>query len=570
MIARSLNHIVGVLLSTSLIIMLLIPSAQWLFEFGPEVPLYGYTPPIVDKPDDYLKGFFNKSLQSWSEKYVQHHLGFRATLVRTYNEINYRLFRTTNTKIVTTPKHGLYSNLSIDYLNYEITHKSELEKNYEIEAKKLLEIQKYLASQGKFFQVVIASSKAYIYPEELGNRYLFGGTNKHLFNKTVSFGNILKATGVNVIDAGPILRQLNHNIKLETHPASGVHWNFAAGCIIASRIIVNAQHVLPNLPQLNCGTFQRVHSPLYNVNNDGYLLLNLWSDFGLLKKTTEPTHITLEKKQTGWHPNVVFIGDSYSAQILYAYEQTKLFNQMVMSSYFQKRDIVNSKIPKKNSRPIQEQVIRDIVNSDIIILEMVDYNVNRFSYGFSNYGNQLKQALSKQNVHSRREFIQRELTSSAGAYDREENGRHWWQWVNAQVTYTFKPLVSSTKNLKTHIEFSYGLRNPQTLTIGILTTKNTRISFKIPKNRATEGVFSRNIAIPLQEIKSVQIRTDAQPRKLSATDPRITSWRILDFKLNNNVPAMNLRKHNQEILAELLASEAAYGREQDASLVAMD
>ncbi|MCX7114375.1 MAG: hypothetical protein NTW08_00445 [Gammaproteobacteria bacterium] len=100
--------------------------------------------------------------------------------------------------------------------------------------------------------------------------------------------------------------------------------------------------------------------------------------------------------------------------------------------------------------------------------------------------------------------------------------RHWWQWINHQVTYKFKPLPSS-KNLRSHIEFGYGLRSPQTLTIDILTRKARHIYFKIPKSAIASGVFSKNIAIPLQDIKSIQIRSDGQPRKLSGTDPRIVS-----------------------------------------------
>lgn len=156
------------------------------------------------------------------------------------------------------------------------------------------------------------------------------------------------------------------------------------------------------------------------------------------------------------------------------------------------------------------------------------------------------------------------VLSSEGAYDREQDGLHWWQWVNTQVTYKFKPFVTSLAGLKSHMEFSYGLRTPQTLTIDVLTIKNTHITFKVPKTTASEGVFSRNIAIPLREIKSVQIRADGQSKQLSETDPRIASWRILDFKLKNDVTAIKSIKKIKIIQAELLSSEGAYAREQDA------
>src|SRR3990167_8682624 len=327
-----------------LIVFLLSPTIQTIMHLAPEATLYGYNDPVPEKPTHYLHGFFDKSLQQWIEKTFTARLGFRAYLIRTINEINFRLFHemdNTRLKLMTTKQHGLYSNLSIDSLNYDIMHKDALEKKYQKEAQQLLEVQNKLAALGKYFVVVIASSKAYIYPKGLGQRLLVGGDN-NVFNRAANFGAILKASGVHVIDSGPILRHLVHTEKIETHPVSGLHWNYYAACLIAQKIVQQAQKRFPTMVGLDCGTATRISPPMYDVDVDGYSLLNIWSKAGLIKLTTYPTIIAIQNKTMNWHPKMVVIGDSFSDQLRFTLKKANIYAHMVMSSYFKRREVNRS------------------------------------------------------------------------------------------------------------------------------------------------------------------------------------------------------------------------------------
>ncbi|MCX7114400.1 MAG: hypothetical protein NTW08_00570 [Gammaproteobacteria bacterium] len=384
-----LRRNLGVIYSILIVLFLLAPLIQWRTHLIREKTLYGYTDPVPNKPIHYRSAFFDKSLQQWIEKFFNTHLGFRAYFIRSYNELNFRLFHEVNNtrlKLTTTPHHGLYSNLSIDSLNQEMIQKETLENRYTLEANKLLKIQHDLASKNKFFIVVLASSKAYIYPKELGKRYLVHGAH-HVFKRTANFGRILKATGVNVIDAGPLLRHLTRTSHIETHPISGLHWNYYAACIIAQHIIENSSQQFSNMSKLDCGHSEPRLPPGYDVDVDGYSLLNIWSSAKLLRPTPYPSHLISIDKHSPWHPKIVLIGDSFSDQIQFILNQIKMPEKLVVSSYFKTRTVIPSlQIKNNKENPVQQSILKDIEKSDIIILEMVDYNVTSWlTYGFADY-----------------------------------------------------------------------------------------------------------------------------------------------------------------------------------------
>ena len=370
-----------------LVVTLLIPLVQSLTHFAPEKSLYGYTDPVPEKPTSYVRAFFNKKLQLWVEQYFNSHLGFRGFLIRSFNELNFALFHETHNskiQIIATKKHGLYSNLAINGLNSHILNKKSLEQQYQEDAEQLLKVQNFLESQGKYFTVIIASSKIYVYPEELGDRYLVGGSS-HLFERAVDFATIYKKAGVHVIDSGPLLRDLVKNTGIETHPASGVHWNLYAGCVVAAKVLNKAQKKIPNILQIDCGKDQQIKPSLFSIDTDVYQLLNVWSGHGLLATTTVPT--VSVKNPAGLRPNIVMIGDSFSDQIFFAWQSAQVYSEYVISGYFRARSVFSSSTETNNSieGDIQKQIMADITKGDLVILEMVDYNVPRRTYGFADY-----------------------------------------------------------------------------------------------------------------------------------------------------------------------------------------
>jgi hypothetical protein len=383
------NRIVGIAFSVSLVVTLALPALRWLQLRVPDGALYGYSDSLPPPPQNPMRAFFDKSLQHWIEKNFEKNLGFRALLIRSFNELNFRLFREApKLRLYTTPTHGLYSKMSIESLNDEVVRRKVLEDRYRIEAEKLLRVQRHLQSQGKYFGVIISTSKPYVYPSGLGSRYLVGG-DFGIFDRAANFGNVLSAAGVNVIDGGPLLRKFAAKTGVETHPDSGVHWNYYAGCLIAHELLDNVRNrQFAKTPILDCGE-PHLAKP-QNVDVDGLLLLNIMTNGGLVKPTPYPTIST--SGDSDWRPNIVFIGDSFSDQIVYALQQGNVYSRMVRSAYFKVRAIDDKGNNKQSTDSVEtdfnitrSKLMSNISSSDIVILQMVDYNVSRWGYEFPDY-----------------------------------------------------------------------------------------------------------------------------------------------------------------------------------------
>jgi len=384
-----MNKRLSLLYAIMLVAVIALPTLRWLTLRKVDGVLYGYTDDIPKPPVHVISGFFDKSLQRWFDRYYDVHLGFREKLVRSFNELNFCLFREApRLRLISTKEHGLYSHMSIENLNDEIARKEELEAKYHIEADKLLRIQNWLKKQNKHFEVIIGSSKPYIYPEGLDNRYLANG-NPGVFERAARFGKILESTGVNVVDAGPLLRHFVQQTGIETHSASGVHWNYYAGCIVAKRLIEDVQlSSLPTLPVLECGAPRFAASHWVDV--DGLLLLNIWSGGDLKKSSPYPEIHPVDPAAK--KPSIVFIGDSFSDQIRHSLQQAKIYSRMVTCGYFRTREVdtVGDGLQATHGVDADEKVVHltltdDIATSDVIVLEMVDYNVPRWGYGFVDY-----------------------------------------------------------------------------------------------------------------------------------------------------------------------------------------
>ena len=385
----STKKIVGLMLSAILVVLIASPALRLLYLRAPDGALYGYTDDVPSFPTNSMRAFFDRSFQHWVERYFDVNLGFREKLIRSFNELNFRLFREApRLRLYATSTHGLYSKMSIDNLNDEVVRFKDLGERYRIEAAKLLLVQQRLHSLGKYFQVVIGTSKPYVYPDDLGGRYLVGGSSG-IFDRAASFGKILREVGVNVIDGGPLLREFIRRTGVETHASTGVHWNYYAGCLVTQQLFVNLKsNSFATAPSLDCGEPHQGEPNMTDV--DGLLLLNIWSQGGVSKPTAYPSKMNIGEYT--WRPNILIIGDSFSGQIHYVLQETNAYSRLVKSTYFRTREVEDHSAATSTVRDIKadesivrNELMKDLAESDVIVLQMVDYNVGRWGYGFPDY-----------------------------------------------------------------------------------------------------------------------------------------------------------------------------------------
>jgi hypothetical protein len=518
-------RILGLAFSSVIVITLAAPTVRWIKLQEPDGTLYGYTDEVPPPPQNIARAFFNKSLQRWVEHYFDVNLGFRARLIRTFNEINFRMFREApRLRLYTTTAHGLYSQMSIDSLNDEVVRRDLLEERYKSEAQKLLSVQQLLKSEGKDFEVVIATSKPYVYPNELGTRYLTGGST-NIFERAASFGNVLRATGVNVVDGGPLLRDFTVRTGIETHPDSGVHWNYYAGCVVARQLLDNIRsRKIVSAPTLDCGA--PVMSTPHMVDVDGLDLLNIWTTGSINKPAPYPT--VAKVGASGSHmPSFVFISDSFSDQIRYSLQQAHAYSRMVNSGYFRVRElddpsagVTTAPDVKADEVAVREEVAQDIAKSDVIVLEMVDYNVQRWSYGFADY--LLDHAEHGGSV---------QIASTDGGYSRETDGPNWWNWVQHDIKFELQPTLVLVQAGSATLRFEYSTRGKQNLTIRIRTHDDLSEQFHIQSQGDSLATFETIVNLPPDKLEQVSIQTDGKASALGNGDKRVAALMIRNLAI---------------------------------------
>jgi hypothetical protein len=515
-----------VVVPVTLVILLAIPVSWSAISPDASGMLFGHVEEIPARPADLLRGLFDRTTQRWLEKTVDVRLGFREHLVRTFNEIAFRLFRQApGVRLYATPEHGLYSGMSLDSLNADLTGKRALKNMLREDAAKLLQAQQQLAAAGKYFVVVIAASKPYVYAEGLPGRYLVNGKGGPDV-RFVDFGAILEAAGVNVIDGGDVLRRLTRETGTQTHAFAGVHWNYYSGCVVAGKLLDQARaRYRQDAPAMDCG--DPVAGPLHDTDIDGLKWLNIWSDGGLAVPTPYPSATA---RGSGWRPKMLLVGDSFAEQMLQPMQQAGIYDRLVISRYLRTREVMEhgwaqatSRSEVKESEQIWPELIADVAEADIVVLQVVDYNLRRRWFGFPE-GLVAAMTAAKGQVH---------LRQVAGAHGRESDGKDWWHWIDMAARFESRALFPDPDSKRSRVDFTYGTLGPQTLSVTLRSRSGAERRTLLRVAQATErarfeGVFDLDAA----DVLAIEIKTDGPSMPLSPSDPRQAALVVRNLTLS--------------------------------------
>ncbi|QLZ68646.1 hypothetical protein FOLKNPGA_01425 [Legionella sp. PC1000] len=517
--------------SIIIVVLLCLPLLQSVFHVFYEKPLYGYVEKNLEKPSSLVTSWFDRKWQKYWENVFDEKAGFRTVLIRGFNEISFRLFsEMPRLNLYSTKEHGLYSKMSIDQLNYEYTYRKNLTKSYNEFAKRIQELQQLLAANNKHFVVVISSSKAYVHPQGLGKRLLVS-TDKNLFRKIASLGYELKKQGVNVIDSAPFLRKFYRKKAIETHANTGFHWNYYAGCMVAQQLFYNAEKTLTDIPKLECG------NPIYKkpelVDLDGLWLLNVFSNVNLAKLSPYPQPSA--KFPAKYLPKILLVGDSFMDQIISALDRSKAYDDLIFSRYFKTRTVHKPErsfsfndFPSLTEKQIQGDILDDVMKSDLIVLQMVDYNINAFGYGFVDA--LLERLNPEVQPHSIPPIVELKIIHVNNAYPQEKNERNWWYWVKDKIIFQLKPLDVFLEMKNTRLYFEYDLHGAQQLVVYL---KGKDIEHKIIIDHPTNGkraVYDQILDIPPASLTEITITTNGNATRLNEADSRVAAYAIFNLK----------------------------------------
>lgn len=328
-------------------------------EFGKE--LYGEEV-VTKKPNMDFHSILSGDYQQLYGEWFEENLSVRNIMVRSYNELLYKL-QVTNNSIICGKDNWLYST---DYVEayYKYIQLPNVEITYPEYAKKIKTIQDRLKKRGKTFIYVISPSKAEIYPEYIPFRYKNMNYLERKTNREREIGEF-KRNNVNYYDTKEDMLKIK-----ETRPAfyrQGIHWSYA-----------NCSNVLKNIFEQNIDDFQMdIHIKNANfasgADQDLYLLENIWS----LPYSDEYFDVQIKYKDNEKKPKIFILGTSFSDQIVEVlgnrFSNCPMYDELIHYSYLNigykissSGDIVD--IPLSINLD-ETSILSDINNSDIIIIE---------------------------------------------------------------------------------------------------------------------------------------------------------------------------------------------------------
>lgn len=317
--------------------------------------------------DKWWEGTYSELKNNW----VNEHFAFRNTLVRLSNQIKFSLFKQSpNPDFVVGKDNYLYQ---LGYINQYTGQDYIGDKAIEDSVKQLKTLQDALSQINKHLLVVLAPSKARVYPE-----YLPVDVEKKRAAETsyTSYTKWLKQYGVNVIDFNAIFLNKKAVADYPLFPKYGVHWSrleaIRAADTINRYFSVRTQREIPKL------VIRKINASdsLVAVDKDALTLLNLLSQ-PRIEKVGYPEAEILDAYKSSLHVLVIsdsFWWDIYDLQIpwyCFASNEFWYYNTTAYSSAWLGSKSVNELDVKKK-----------ILQNDLVLLVCAESNINRLGFGF--------------------------------------------------------------------------------------------------------------------------------------------------------------------------------------------
>ena len=358
------------------ILIFCLPILQKAFDIFPKQELKGY---VFEKEfisfglRAWLTGDFQKNFTTWFSDYV----GFRGYMVKLDNEVNLRIFKeisaSTQTKIILGEENQLYEKGYIDGINNrDWVSNSFLQEN----AKKILLLQKKLKEKGVILEILIAPSKATVYPEFIPSKYIHTlETRKTNYERMVS---LLDKQGVQFFDANSYLLKRKESDPYPFFNRSGTHWNYYAACLVSGELLRKiSEHSFKDLSQIICNPVES-DNIAHGTDRDLLNVINIWDEKKFLKDIPHPTIQFLGgKEKLG---EILWVGDSFSWTILNILEKGDVYKKRNLYYYYSSEYVFPS---GEETRLNREDINWDeIFSKDVIIIEATQTAMNSIGFGF--------------------------------------------------------------------------------------------------------------------------------------------------------------------------------------------
>lgn len=358
-----------------------LPLAARFGKFGPNVELRG----AVTPPPEVVFGarsYFDGSFQQAFEENFNAALGFRGALVRSDNELNFRVFQefapSPGTSMILGKKRFVYERQYVDAYNRRDSVAPAL---LEQKVQRLKLLQDYLGTRGSALLVVISPNKAAVYSEYLPQRFI-AEERLRLTDNYTNFVRLLQKYGVNFLDTHGELLKAKATTPYALFANSGAHWSDPVACRVAAQIedfVLQAQ----GSPQLELRCEPTVLDPQprpRSSDRDLADLANLWFEEELFQPTPYAQARVIRRGRPRL-PSVLFVGSSFLWQLVY-YEMSYGLQARDTMYYYYKARI---SYPTRSRTPLRPELVdweRDVFRKQAVVIEINAAVVQNVGWGF--------------------------------------------------------------------------------------------------------------------------------------------------------------------------------------------
>lgn len=357
---------------------LALPLFQSATGFPADIPLTGVENTST-RPGLGLAAWWNGTLQSEFDAWLNQRIGLRGLLVRTANQINYSLFRELpkrgGTQVLRGRDGFLFEKVYVDAYNQEGSRPDKELLNVSASTR---ELQDRLAADGIALLLVIAPSKAEIYPEYLpGSADVAGRPGRR-----TNYENLiahLRQDGVNLVDAHELF------LKWKREPGTpllytkgGTHWNQYGAARVVAQITEQLRELTgKDLPMMQVTGAVTNHT-IVDSDNDLADLLNLWSGRQLAGPQIQPI---VETRAGSYLPDLLFIGDSFVFTLTNWMDREGLYRQRDTYYYYNRHYFYpvepNVELDKRHL-----DLLAELKGRDAVVIEVSEYWLPRIGFGF--------------------------------------------------------------------------------------------------------------------------------------------------------------------------------------------
>ena len=357
---------------------LVLPLLQMTAGFPPDYPLAGVET-RVSTPVWTLPAWWSGKLQSMFDTWINQRIGLRGLLVRTANQVNYSLFREvprrSGTQVLMGREGFLYEKVYVDAYSRGGDRPPQ---DFAAISGALRLMQDRLAEDGIAFLLVIAPSKAEIYPEFLPTGTDVAGrpSRRSNYENLVGF---LQTDGIHVVDGHALF------LKWKSEPGTpllfskgGTHWNQYGAARMVEEIMVRLKELTgKDLPQLKV-TGAVTNRTVVDADNDLGELLNLWSGRPFAGPQIHPV---LETREADYAPDLLFIGDSFVFTLTNLMDREQLYRRR-NTYYYYNRQYFYPPAPSAVLNKRDLQLLNELQGRDALVIEVSEYWLPRLGFGF--------------------------------------------------------------------------------------------------------------------------------------------------------------------------------------------